>query len=254
MSLPDLTVREQRRLPFDSPARSDATELLDETGHDHAELAENLRDIRRVNQRLGGTSTILRHLPWLLAAIPSVKPVSVLDLATGSGDIPLAIAQWAEQYGRTVKIVASDYVDEILAVAREQIGDHPHITLVRFDARAVPLPDNSFDIVLCSLALHHFAPDDAVLVLREMHRLARVGFIVNDLRRSRPGWLAAWVAAHLTTRNRLTRNDAPLSVRRAYTPNELTDLLARAGVANARISRHLWFRMAAVVGGSPAND
>ena len=57
-----------------------------------------------------------------------------------------------------------------------------------------------------------------------MHRVARVGFIVNDLRRSRTGHLAAWVAARLTTRNRLTRNDAPLSVLRAYTPDELAGL------------------------------
>src|SRR5690606_18049428 len=117
--------------------------------------------------------------------------------------------------------------------AQKEIAGNPDIVLARHDARSIPLPDGAFDIVLCSLSLHHFPPDDAVRVLREMHRLSRTGFILNDLRRSRGGHIAAWIAAHLTTRNRLTRNDAPLSVRRAYTLDELEELLARAGIEHA---------------------
>ncbi|WP_430231388.1 methyltransferase domain-containing protein, partial [Nitrosomonas communis] len=143
-------------------------------------------------------------------------------------------------------IIASDYSAQMLDLARELIRGTPDITLAPFDARAVPLPNNSVDIVLCSLSLHHFPPTDAVQVLREMNRLGRHGFILNDLRRGRLGYVAAWLAAHLTTRNRLTRNDAPLSVRRAYTPQELGELLTRAGIQDATISTHRWFRMAAV--------
>lgn len=240
------TIQGSARYLFASLLRSDEAELLDEAAHDPSELANNFRDIQRVNQLLGGTSTILRHLPRLLDAIPDSQPVTMLDLATGSGDIPLAISRWANRRCLPITIVASDYSDDILELAREQVADHPEITAARYDARAVPLPDNHVDIVLCSLSLHHFSPDDAVQVLREMDRLARIGFILNDLYRSRLGYAAAWIAAHLTTRNRLTRNDAPLSVRRAYTPSELGDLLRRAGIDDATISTHLWFRMAAV--------
>lgn len=226
--------------------RSEATELLDAAAHDPAELAANFRDIRRVNHLLGGTATILRHLPALLAQVPEDRPATVLDLATGAADIPLAIHRWAARRGRPLAIIASDASDEVLAVAKAEIAGVPGITLARYDARAVPLPDRSVDIVLCSMSLHHFAPDDAVRVLREMDRLGRIGFILNDLRRGRLGYLAAWVAAHLTTRNRLTRNDAPLSVLRAWTPAELAGLLRCAGITDARITTHPWFRMAAV--------
>lgn len=229
------------------PPRSDEAELLDEAGHDPAELAANLRDIRRVNRLLGGTATVLRHLPRLLGAIPAHRrPVTILDLATGSADIPRAIVRWARARDLALSIVASDASAEILALAGEQTGVWPEMTLARYDARAAPLPDQAFDIVLCSLALHHFPPDDAVQVLREMERLARTGFILNDLRRGRLGYAAAWIAARLTTRNRLTRHDAPLSVRRAYTPAELAALLRRAGIEDAAVSTHRWFRMAAV--------
>lgn len=247
------TAQSASRQLFPTLPRSDEQELLDHASQDPEELAQNLRDIRRVNQLLGGTSTVLRHLPRLLADIPDKRPVTVLDLATGSGDIPLAISRWARRRDIPMTIVASDFSEDILAVANEQIADTQGITLARHDARAVPLPDKQFDIVLCSLSLHHFAPDDAVRVLGEMDRLSRVGFILNDLYRGRLGYTAAWIAARLTTRNRLTRNDAPLSVRRAYTPDELRDLLRRAGVNDTSISTHLWFRMAAVRSGTRHN-
>lgn len=221
-------------------------ELMDGADLDPIELEANFRDIRRVNRLLGGVSTVLRHLPELVDGIPADQPVTVLDLATGSADIPLAIADWAQQNGRRLDVVASDHSDDMLTVARRHLGSASNVTLARYDARAVSLPDKQFDVVLCSLSLHHFEPDDAVLILKEMDRLARRGFIVNDLRRSRIGFIAAWVAARLTTRNRLTRHDAPLSVRRAYTPAELAECMDRAGVHGAKITTHPWFRMAAV--------
>lgn len=226
--------------------RREESELLDDQDHDPAELAANFRDIRRVNRLLGGVTTTLRHLPRLLAAVPNNRPATILDLATGSGDIPLAIWRWARKHGRSVEIVASDVDDAVLDLARKHTGAPPEITFARHDARDVPLPDHSVDIALCALSLHHFAPDDAVRVLREMDRVSRHGFILNDLRRGRLGYAAAWGAARLTTRNRLTRNDAPLSVLRAYTPSELDALLHHAGVEGTVISTHPWFRVAAV--------
>ena len=246
MSQRSQTIRRAGQAFFALPARSDAQELLDGDQLDRNELAANLRDIRRVNHLLGGTQTTLRYLPELLSGIPRDRTISILDLATGSADIPVAISAWAITAGRPVEIVASDSSEAILAVAREQITGHPAIRLEQYDARDVPLPDRSFDLVLCARSLHHFSPEEAVQVLREMQRLARVGFVLNDLRRSRLGWLSAWIAARLTTRNRLTRNDAPLSVRRAYTPEELGDLLRQAGVESFGIRTHRWFRMAAV--------
>jgi ubiquinone/menaquinone biosynthesis C-methylase UbiE len=245
------TIRGSGRRFVAVPARSEESELMDEAQHDPSELAANLRDIRRVNQLLGGTATTLHHLPALVAAIPAPETITLLDLGTGSGDIPVALVKWAAKHRRTVRIVASDYSRQMLDIARDHVSPYAEITLEQYDARNVPLPDNSFDIVLCSLSLHHFSPDEAVQVLREMNRLASIGFILNDLRRSRIGYFAAWIAGRLTTRNRLTRNDAPLSMLRAYTPTELKELLQRAGVHDATVSTHRWFRMAAVRGGAP---
>lgn len=228
------------------PRRVLRDELLDGIDLDGAELAANLRDIRRVNRLAGGTRATMRALPALAERVPAGRPLVILDLATGSGDIPAAVLRWADRTGRDVEMIASDLSPAILTEARSHLEDWPGVRFSTHDARSVPMPDRSVDIVLCALALHHFAPAEAVAVLREMARLAGTGFILNDITRSRPGHLAAWVSSRLATRNRLTLNDMPLSVLRAYTPAELRDLLTGAGLPGATIRRHWLFRMTAV--------
>jgi SAM-dependent methyltransferase len=226
--------------------RQEASELLDQAGHDPAELAANLRDIRTVNRLAGGATTVLRHLPELIGRVPRGRPVEILDLATGSGDIPRVLVAWAARNGRPLHLTVTDLSPEILAEARRTLA---HVSGVKFaicDAREVPSAERSFDVVLCSLSLHHFAPGEAVRVLREMDRLSRTGFILNDVRRCAVGYLAAWTASRISTRNRLTRHDMPLSVLRAYTPDELRALLGEAGIRGATVTTHPLFRMAAV--------
>ncbi len=227
--------------------RKEAVELLDQPGHDAAELAANLHDIRTVNHLAGGVSTVLRHLPGLVRRVPQGGPVEILDLATGSGDIPLAIAGWAARGGYPLRLTVTDLSPQILTQARRTLAGVPGVTFTVCDAREVPLPERSFDIVLCSLSLHHFTPGEAVRVLREMERLSRSGFILNDIRRSAAGYVAAWVTSRVATRNRLTRHDMPLSVLRAYTPDELRALLREAAIPDARVTTHPLFRMAAVL-------
>src|SRR5215217_4775076 len=226
--------------------RTIAVELLDARSWDVDELRDNLRDIRRVNRLGGGTSAVLKELPGLLPAAPPNRRIEVLDLATGSADIPQAVARWAQDRGLAIRVVASDASDEILTVAEERTRGAPDIVLANYDARAVPLPDQSVDVVLCSLALHHFDSPEAVAVLREMNRLARFGFVVNDLMRCRAGYAVAIGTSRLLTRNRLTRHDAPLSVLRAYTPAELRGLFRQAGMQDVNVRRRPLFRMVAV--------
>lgn len=226
--------------------RHEGAELLDRDDLDPAELAANLDDIRRVNRLAGGSATILCHLPRLVCDVPRGRPVEILDLASGSGDIPLALAAWATRNARPLRLTVTDRSPAILVEAKQTLANVPNVTFACCDARDAPMPAGAFDVVLCSLSLHHFAPADAIRVLREMERLCRAGFIVNDIRRCAAGYLAAWAASRVTTRNRLTRHDMPLSVRRAYTPRELRALLQEAGIPDVTITTHPLFRMAAV--------
>ncbi|HEX5166431.1 MAG TPA: methyltransferase domain-containing protein [Thermomicrobiales bacterium] len=224
-------------------ARRHQMELLDrlDAAACAGALSENLRDIRRANRWFGGTGAVLAALSGLPSLWESGQPVSILDVATGSADIPVAVADWAERSGRDVTIVATDLQPAVLAVARAATHGE-RITIEQADALNLPYGDSAFDVVTLSLALHHFEPADAVRALHEMARVGRLALLVNDLERSRAGLAGAWLFAHLLTTNPMTRNDAPLSVRRAYTQPEALALANAAGWHSARVRPVVPFR------------
>ena len=228
--------------------RMAGAELMDEPGQDHAQLATSLADLRRVNRWLGGTRVALRHLAELIARNPQAR-YRILDVATGSGDIPLHIAAWAREEDVDVEIFATDNHETTLELARRHLAGERSVRAGFADARRLPFGDEEFDIALISTAFHHFDDErDCVRVLRELHRVSRIGFIVNDLARSRTALAGArLLAATVWRRHPVTRHDAPLSVRRSFTPAELRALAARAGFARARVHAHFPFRVALVV-------
>jgi ubiquinone/menaquinone biosynthesis C-methylase UbiE len=176
---------------------------------------------------------VQRHIAPLLPAVSA----TVLDVGTGAADTPLALLEWANRSHRHLDVTGLDVSPQILEVAREVVGRHP-VTLVPGDARALPFPDTSFDVVISLGVLHHFDGADACRVLREMWRVARIGIVVADLERSYPAYLLAQVVLRTIVRNPLTRHDGLISVKRSYTAAELRALAGSAGLTGAIVHRH----------------
>jgi ubiquinone/menaquinone biosynthesis C-methylase UbiE len=208
-----------------------ALELLDGPLGDPAVLRGNLRDLAWLNRRLGGTAASRDALDRLLGERRGAH--TLLDVGTGGADIPLDLLREAPRRGRDLRITAVDSRAEVLDAARDvdpRTRQTAGLELLLGDGRSLPWEDRSFDVVHASLLLHHLEPPEAIAFLREAGRLARRGVIVNDLVRARRHWIAARVVLRIATRNRYTRHDGPLSVRRAYTRVELRALLAAAGL------------------------
>jgi SAM-dependent methyltransferase len=234
------------------PREVDRLELLDRPGAPSAELAECLADIGRLN-RLGPTRTLLARLAPFLDRFQrerQARPFRVLDLGTGGADIPVAVVHWARARGARVSVFGMDVQPEVLACVAPTARALPEVRLLAGDATRPPIRAAGVDVVLCSLTLHHLPEDGVVALLRLMAELGRLGFLVSDLRRGRLAWLAAWLATHLISRNRITRHDGPLSVRRAYTPGELAALSARAGLSRVEWRPAPFFRVIGVHTGS----
>ncbi|MGD1066302.1 MAG: methyltransferase domain-containing protein [Vulcanimicrobiaceae bacterium] len=183
---------------------------MDEPVDDLDELDANLRDIAFANAHLGGTA--------------------------------LAIADDATRRGAHVRLTCVDHSEQMLALARRRCGDRTNLTFVRADGTALPFERGAFDVALCTLALHHFDREPAIALLRELRRVSRMTPVVCDLRRSAIAFAATWLWSR-TSRNRLTRHDAPLSVRRAYTPDEAIALAREAGWRAPTVRREPFFRM-----------
>lgn len=231
-----------------SLARAGGAELMDEPDVETSELARSLADLREVNRWLGGRRVVFHHLLPMLRRTAASAPLRVLDVATGSGDIPLALAEWGREQGVPLEITATDAHPATLDLARAHLAGQPEVRVEIADALALPYGDGAFHFALCSTALHHFEPMQAVRALRELNRVASAGVVVNDLRRSVPALAGAYLLARTVwRRSRLTRHDGPLSVRRAYTPEELAMLAHAAGMTTARVRAHLPCRVALVV-------
>jgi ubiquinone/menaquinone biosynthesis C-methylase UbiE len=218
-------------------------ELLDAPQVDAQALALNLRDIRRINAMLGWTAYSVKRVSAMVRK-DQLRSFSLLDVASGSADMPLAIARWSRRENITAHIVATDINDQVVAEARKQAEGEPMIVVETQNALQLPYDDRAFDIVLCTLALHHFDPDEAIQLLRGMVRVSKRAILVFDAVRSP---LAYWGAVLLTRGLRMhpmTQSDAPISVRRAYSAPALRRLAEQAGLGQAQIQVSVPFRLA----------
>jgi SAM-dependent methyltransferase len=215
----------------------DCPELIDRPGVDQALIREELEMLENTNRRFGGHSLILHYVQHLLKSEQTMS-ASILDLGTGSADIPRAIAAWFRKRQGRVNIAAVDGNPDVLKLAVESCRNWPEIRLEQHDLRSLPYAADSYDLVLCSLALHHFTSADAITILRRMQEIARVGYLVNDLRRSWPGIWITHLLARTVIKSRIVRHDAPQSFHAAFTIRELQTMGQQAGLRNFRIKRH----------------
>jgi 2-polyprenyl-3-methyl-5-hydroxy-6-metoxy-1,4-benzoquinol methylase len=235
-----------------NPAREDAmfnwhardaiaTEWLDASAIDDADLRRNLRDIRRINALLGWSAFTIQTVASIVRSQPHHR-WTLLDVASGSADIPLSIARWSRRTGIDLHIIASDIQPQIVEIAREQCATLPHLTVTTLDAMALPHTPGSIDIVLCTLALHHFTPDEAIILFQSMARVGR-HILVFDVVRSPLAYAGVVALTHLGGMHKMTCHDGPVSVRRAYSADEVRELAHAAGLENAHVSVHFPFRL-----------
>lgn len=215
-------------------------ELMDRIQPVSPELVADLRSLRHLNRYFGSYGLVRAFLRcWLKPG----RSYRLLDLATGSGDIPRMIVDWARKNSIVVKIDAIDAQESTLAIAKELSAGYPEINFIRADVRTFEA-QFTYDFVHCSLALHHFSEEDAVRLLRRMRSLSHDKILVADLERSLFTQWAVWLVTTTLFRQPMTVHDARLSVRRAFSYQELEGLAQEAGWSNFRHRRFIPARQA----------
>ena len=222
---------------------TDEGEEIDDPAQPYAEVARSMTDVARANRLFWGTRSVLHHVARLLQDVPQGTSVRILDIATGSADIPHALCTWGAKHRHDISVIGVDNMPAMLRMARER---HPHIPVLQADALSLPFAAGSFDIAICALAFHHFGFGLSVQVLRAMDALTTRGFVVSDLRRDRLTLLAVQAGMGLIRSHRFTRHDAPTSVRRSFTPREYARMIALSGARDVGIHTHGYVRMALV--------
>jgi len=211
-------------------------EVMDQPGLDPAEHARALRGLRRINA-ISRSSTGLLRLLQALDASGGSTPISVLELACGGGDIAIDLDRMARRSGLKLEIHACDLNPEAIRLARanaQRRGGQVQFSVA--DALAEPGREQ-VDVVYCTLFAHHLSDDAVITLFRVMAARARRLVVVDDLIRSRLGYALAWAGTRLLSRSWVVHTDGPLSVRAAFTPDELLGLAERAGLSGAELQR-----------------
>jgi ubiquinone/menaquinone biosynthesis C-methylase UbiE len=217
--------------------RRPTLELLDSDSGTPAEVEGSLRDLQSFNHRLGGVSTT-RDLIHSVSRQTGKTNFSLLEIAAGTGFVPIQAGRDLTKDGLNLEVTL---LDRALTHLPRNGSTHK----VAADALSIPFSSSAFDLVSCTLFLHHLAPEEVVNFARESLRVSRVAVLVNDLVRH-PLHLALAYAGVPIYRSRITRNDAPASVKQAYTIEEMSGFFRGAGAAKVQTQKHFLFRMGVI--------
>jgi len=210
-------------------------ELLDTDSGSPTEIAASLSDLNRINRWFGGISTstsMIRRVAQKLRA----SSLSMLEVAAGSGYVPERARRRLLHDGIELEVTLLDRAPSHLVNGNRAVAG---------DVLALPFRNASFDLVSSVIFLHHLSPDQVIQSINEALRVCRTAVLINDVVRH-PVHLALVYAGYPLFRSRLTHHDAPASVRQAYTPSEMRDLLKHTSAAQVEIHRHYLFRMGVI--------
>ncbi len=206
-------------------------------------LRSDLRHLAALNRFFGARRAVAALFRRLSRPLGRVV---LVDLASGYGDHGRNVIAQGRSREQEVTVLALDFHLKTLQIAREATPAGEKMFFVQADARRLPLRNGGADLVFCSLALHHFAEEDAVSVLREMKRVGRIATACVDLVRGRLASWGIWLLTTFIIRDPMVRHDARLSIRRAFTQAEMKTLAQRAGWPSLRQTKFFWFQQAAV--------
>lgn len=231
-----------------SDARATAMELLDLPDCDPSLAAASYRFMETVNCSFGGIRLVRRFMAAETAVRHAGVPLRILDIGSGSCDIPLAVSRWARAYGIPLHFTCLEMADHAIDIARGQLAraGNPPVKLLQEDA-FTHQPVEPYDYAVTSMCFHHFSNAQILMLLHRLRGFVRNSLLINDLRRSRLASLAARLLLVATAAPAGVRHDALLSIRRGFKIDELRTLLRQLDGVTVSVEPARWFRIAAII-------
>jgi len=218
--------------------RSYEEELMDDLEASGEVITQTLKELETINKWLGGNHVTTNGLDKLVSENITSKLV-IADLGCGGGDILKLAAQWANKRGFEAELVGFDANPAIIEYAQENCKAYPNIRFEVCDIFSEEFKARKFDIILCTLFTHHFTDEQLINIFNQFKTQAKKGTVINDLHRH---WLAEFLIKWLThffSKSEMVKNDAPLSVRRAFIEADLEKLMAKAEIPHYKL-KWMW--------------
>lgn len=211
--------------------RSLQEELMDDLNCSGPVLDQTLSELDFINRVLGGNDVVFSGLKQLILSKKSAKKeIHIVDLGCGGGGILKLIADWATKKNITVSLTGVDANPHVIQYAESNCRDYNNIHFQVSDVLTKRFYQQEFDIAIATLFFHHFTNEQLGWLFYELFRISKIGILVNDLHRH---WLAYHSIKLLTkvlSRSEMVKNDAPVSVLRGFSQDELKQILSNSGI------------------------
>lgn len=231
---------------FDS--RATEMEFLDRPDCDPLLAAASYRFMETVNSSFGGTRQVRQFLAAEIAGRSTGGPYRILDIGSGSCDIPLAAIRWSRACGIPLHFTCLEMAGHAIDIARGQLAraGNPPVQLLQEDV-FTHQPAEPYDYALTSMCFHHFSNAQILMLLHRLRSFVRSSLLINDLRRSLLASLATRLLMVATAAPAGVRHDALLSIRRGFKIDELRTLLRQLDSVTVSVEPARWFRIAAII-------
>ncbi|NLU90927.1 methyltransferase domain-containing protein [Chitinophaga sp. Ak27] len=210
----------------DTRHRSQAPEIMDDFNMEGALLKETLRKIAQINRLLGGNRITRNGVSALIKSIPAHQRITILDVGCGNGDMLRELADYARKNNRSFQLAGIDANPATIAYARELSASWPDIQYHCQDMMDPAFQQQQYDIILCTLTLHHFKEEEICRLMNIFRQQAKVGIVINDLHRSALAYRLFQLVCVVFNLNRMVRYDGQVSILRGFKKKELHQLSA----------------------------
>ncbi|ALI98545.1 methyltransferase domain-containing protein [Rufibacter tibetensis] len=232
--------------------RSTQLELMDDLTLASDDLRRNLQELEFINVWLGGHDVVRNGLNYIinhpLSGPFKEKKLKIADLGSGGGDTLRMVARWARKRNQPVELVGIDANAFMLDYSAALSQEYPEITYRQADVFSPEFAQQQFDIVICSLFLHHFSDQPLASLLAQLKKQVRVAVLINDLHRHPLAFYSIKTLTQLFSRSYLVKNDAPLSVLRAFSRTDWKRILRMANIKAYQMRWKWAFRWQLVFG------
>ncbi|QNF34122.1 methyltransferase domain-containing protein [Adhaeribacter swui] len=231
--------------------RSTTPELMDDPNVDTAALRRNLKELEIINKWLGGNEVVTDALDtlWKEGVLNPeiITTLQIADLGCGGGDILREVAEWAFEKNMNATLTGVDTNPVMIKYAQQTCKDLTNIYFLEADIFSANFKKNKYDIIICSLFCHHFTDAQLQKLLRQLKQQARLAIVINDIHRHPFAYYAIKWLTYFFSRSYLVKNDAPLSVLRAFRRVELKQLFKAAGFSQYKLRWQWAFRWQAIL-------
>lgn len=229
-------------MPINTKYRSEEPEIMDDFAMEGAILREALDKIAKINQLLGGNRLTLQGVAELIASIPKSSEITIVDVGCGNGDMLRTLAEYGLKNNLNFRLIGIDANNFTINHAQKLSEDYPNISYSCEDVFSQAFSELKYDIVLCTLTLHHFKEEELLRLMEVFNTNASIGIVINDLQRSALAYRLFQGLCLVFGLNEMSKKDGLVSILRGFKREELSDFSNKLNLSKYSIKWKWAFR------------